>query len=269
MTTHSPARHRAATRPTTPLAEVVPATRRGLALAASSGLALTMVASGAATASVAEPAQASAGSLDASGLNYLGLDAHAAATTNAAIVVGADVQADAFSHGSEAAEAVAAAPKPVVEEAAPEQAPAAQSEQGAAQGGSSAQRTTAQAAPAAQARPAAAPAASGSSIVSIAMQYVGAAYVYGGSSPSGFDCSGFVQYVYAQAGISLPRTSGAQAAAGRAVSMAEARPGDIVYYGYHVGIYAGNGMMIDAGNESTGVVYREIWGSPTSFIRIG
>ncbi|ARD41118.1 C40 family peptidase [Actinomyces gaoshouyii] len=273
MTTHSQARHRAATRPATPLAEVAPATRRGLALAASSGLALTMVASSAATASVAEPAQASAGSLDPSGLNYLALDAHAAVTTNAAIVVGTDVQADTFNRASEAAEAVATeAPKPVVEAPSPEadQAPAAQPERGAAREASPAQQSTAQAAPAVQARPAApAASASGSSIVSIAMQYVGTPYVYGGSSPSGFDCSGLVQYVYARAGISLPRTSGAQAAAGTAVSMAEARPGDIVYYGYHVGIYAGNGMMIDAGNESTGVVYREIWGSPTSFIRIG
>ena len=269
MTTHSQARHRAAKRPTTPLTEVAPATRRGIALAASSGLALTMVASGAATASVAEPAEASAGSLEASGLNQLALDAHTAVTTNAAIVVGTDVQADTFNHESEAAEATAAeAPKPVVETPAPqaEQAQEARAEQGDA----STQQAAAQAAPAAQAQPAAAPAsASGSSIVSIAMQYVGTPYVYGGSSPSGFDCSGFVQYVYAQAGISLPRTSGAQAAAGPAVSMSEAQPGDIVYYGYHVGIYAGNGMMIDAGNESTGVVYREIWGTPTSFIRIG
>ena len=269
MTTHSQARHRAAKRPTTPLTEVAPATRRGIALAASSGLALTMVASGAATASVAEPAEASAGSLEASGLNQLALDAHTAVTTNAAIVVGTDVQADTFNHESEAAEATAAeAPKPVVETPAPqaEQAQEARAEQGDA----STQQAAAQAAPAAQAQPAAAPAsASGSSIVSIAMQYVGTPYVYGGSSPSGFDCSGFVQYVYAQAGISLPRTSGAQAAAGTAVSMSEAQPGDIVYYGYHVGIYAGNGMMIDAGNESTGVVYREIWGTPTSFIRTG
>ncbi|WP_017178076.1 C40 family peptidase [Actinomyces timonensis] len=269
MTTHSQARHRAAKRPTTPLTEVAPATRRGIALAASSGLALTMVASGAATASVAEPAEASAGSLEASGLNQLALDAHTAVTTNAAIVVGTDVQADTFNHESEAAEATAAeAPKPVVETPAPqaEQAQEARAEQGDA----STQQAAAQAAPAAQAQPAAAPAsASGSSIVSIAMQYVGTPYVYGGSSPSGFDCSGFVQYVYAQAGISLPRTSGAQAAAGTAVSMSEAQPGDIVYYGYHVGIYAGNGMMIDAGNESTGVVYREIWGTPISFIRIG
>lgn len=272
MTTHSQARHRAAKRPTTPLTEVAPATRRGIALAASSGLALTMVASGAATASVAEPARASAGSLDASGLNYLALDARTAVTTNAAIVVGTDVQADAFDHASEAAEAAAAeAPKPVVETPAPqaEQAPATQDD--SADQPEAQAAPAAQAQPAAQAAPAAAPAApaSGSSIVSIAMQYVGTPYVYGGSSPSGFDCSGFVQYVYAQAGISLPRTSGAQAAAGTAVSMSEAQPGDIVYYGYHVGIYAGNGMMIDAGNESTGVVYREIWGSPTSFIRIG
>ena len=121
MTTHSQARHRAAKRPTTPLTEVAPATRRGIALDASSGLALTMVASGAATASVAEPAEASAGSLEASGLNQLALDAHTAVTTNAAIVVGTDVQADTFNHESEAAEATAAeAPKPVVETPAPQ-----------------------------------------------------------------------------------------------------------------------------------------------------
>lgn len=112
------------------------------------------------------------------------------------------------------------------------------------------------------------PAAPAGSILATAMQYVGAPYVGGGTSPSGFDCSGFVQYVYGLHGISLPRRSWAQGAAGTRISASAARPGDIVYYGHHVGIYAGNGKMVDAGTPRTGVVYRNIYGHP-SFVRIG
>ena len=107
----------------------------------------------------------------------------------------------------------------------------------------------------------------GSDIVSIAMSLTGIPYVYGGSTPAGFDCSGFTQYVYAQAGISIPRTSGAQGAAGTFVSASEARPGDLVWHAYgHVGIYAGNGMVIEATTPGSVTKIQPLWGN-YSFVR--
>ncbi|MBO1263591.1 C40 family peptidase [Proteiniclasticum sp. SCR006] len=91
---------------------------------------------------------------------------------------------------------------------------------------------------------------SSSAIVNKAYQYLGVPYVWGGTSPSGFDCSGFIQYVYRSQGISLPRVSRAQAASGSYVSISNAQPGDILYFGQssvtHVGIYIGNNKMIHA-----------------------
>jgi cell wall-associated NlpC family hydrolase len=111
--------------------------------------------------------------------------------------------------------------------------------------------------------------ANGSAIVSIAMRYVGVPYVSGGSSPSGFDCSGLTQYVYAQVGINLPRTSSAQRYAGTVVSASAAKPGDLIWTPGHVAIYAGNGMQIDAPKPGDVVKYRAIWQSNPTFIRVG
>ena len=83
-------------------------------------------------------------------------------------------------------------------------------------------------------------------IVGYAQAFHGVPYVWGGSTPAGFDCSGFTSYVYAAFGISLPHSSGAQAGYGVAVSAADARPGDLVCMPGHVGIYVGNGMMVHA-----------------------
>ncbi|WP_137652705.1 C40 family peptidase [Bifidobacterium moukalabense] len=90
--------------------------------------------------------------------------------------------------------------------------------------------------------------ASVSSLLTFAGQFVGKVpYVSGGNTPSGWDCSGFVQYVYGQMGVSLPHYSGAQATAGRAVgSLAEAQPGDIIANSQHAAIYVGNGMVINS-----------------------
>lgn len=106
-------------------------------------------------------------------------------------------------------------------------------------------------------------------VIAIAKQYTGVPYVYGGTTPSGWDCSGFTSYVYKKVGVNLPRTSGAQKAAGKVVSAAEARPGDLVYRPGHIGIYAGNGMMYDAGSSSSGTSYRShSWMGSVQYIRV-
>lgn len=88
---------------------------------------------------------------------------------------------------------------------------------------------------------------SGADVARFASQFSGYPYVYGGNTPSGWDCSGFVQYVYAQFGISLPHSSGAQAGVGTAVgSLAQAQPGDIIANGTHAAIYIGNGLVMNA-----------------------
>lgn len=95
-------------------------------------------------------------------------------------------------------------------------------------------------------------------IISNAMQYIGVPYVFGGTTPYGFDCSGYVQFIFAQAGISLPRTADAQYEVGIPISTAELMPGDAVFfttYTYgasHVGIYVGDGNFIHA-SSSRGV----------------
>lgn len=95
--------------------------------------------------------------------------------------------------------------------------------------------------------------ATGQALADYALQFQGYPYVSGGNTPSGWDCSGFVQWVFAQFGVSLPHFSGAQMSVGTAVgSIAEAAPGDIIVNTQHAAIYIGNGMVINALNPAQG-----------------
>jgi len=112
----------------------------------------------------------------------------------------------------------------------------------------------------------------GSAVVSDAEQYLGVPYVWGGTNPAtGLDCSGLVQRVFGDLGISMPRVAAEQAMQGTPVpSLADAQPGDLVTYGSpaeHIGIYIGNGMMIDAPHTGTTVRVDAV-GTPTSIRRI-
>lgn len=104
----------------------------------------------------------------------------------------------------------------------------------------------------------------GQSVADFACQFVGNPYVWGGESlTNGADCSGFVKAVYAKFGVNLPHSSLALRSSGYAVSEAEMKPGDLVCYSGHVGIYIGNGKLVHASNEKDGIKisnynYREI-----------
>ena len=98
--------------------------------------------------------------------------------------------------------------------------------------------------------------ATGQNIANYACQFVGNPYVAGGTSlTDGADCSGFVMSVYKAFGISVPRTSWGQGSYGREVSYSDAQPGDVIYYGGHVGIYIGGGRIVHASTQKTGIKY--------------
>ena len=287
MTSRNLARHRKAARPLTPLSDAAPALRRGLVVAASSGLALTMITSAAnAAGGNTQSLERSAGAL---GIGPATAKAEALITQNTPIEVDADVVADADAPAT--SEVATEAPGPSEEElaaqAAAEQAAAeqAQAEQAAAEQAAAEQAQAEQAAAEqAQAAPAvstedeaaestAVPASSavpqgvGSDAVAIGSNYLGTPYAWGGGAPGGFDCSGFVSYVYAQMGISLPHQSGDILNSGTVISASEARPGDILWWPGHVGIYAGDGQVLHS-TPGPGVSITNIWGSPT-YLRVG
>ncbi len=102
--------------------------------------------------------------------------------------------------------------------------------------------------------------ATGNSIVDYATQFIGCSYVWGGSTPAGFDCSGFTQYVYGAFGYSMAHSSYAQETYGTIISPSDAQPGDLVTYTGHAAIYIGNGMIVHAMDPSHGVTISSMYG---------
>ena len=117
----------------------------------------------------------------------------------------------------------------------------------------------------------------GSQIAQYALQYVGCPYVYGGSSPSGFDCSGFTTYVMKHFGYSISRTASGQMDNGASISKSELQPGDLVFFNNgnsskratHVGIYTGNGQFVHASTSTTGVIISDLNSSYYSSTYVG
>jgi peptidoglycan DL-endopeptidase CwlO len=112
----------------------------------------------------------------------------------------------------------------------------------------------------------------GADAVALARTLTGVPYRWGGTDPAtGLDCSGLTQLVFGRLGVSLPRVAADQARAGVSVpSLADARPGDLVFFGtpaHHVGIYAGNGQMIDAPHTGSSVGLHAVWGTPSAIRR--
>lgn len=256
------ARHRSARRPVTPLTDLATAAtgtlalagRRTAVVAATTGLMVSAVAVPAANAATASGDQAALPSVDTAALT-----ASAKTVLETAPVVTAPADA-AWSFETPAVTAVVPEPEPE-----PEPEPVRTTSR-SAQRAATAETATATAEVAAAAVP---QSVAGNAVLEVAARYVGVPYVSGGTTPDGFDCSGFVSYVYAQLGISLPRTSSAIKAAGTVISASEAQPGDLIWSPGHISIYAGGDQQIDSPRPGKTIQFRSIWQSNPTFIRIG
>jgi peptidoglycan DL-endopeptidase CwlO len=246
------ARHRAARRTVTPLDDFATAAtgslatvgRRSAVVAASGGLVMSMT-----LPAAAAPAEGPS-SVPAVDVTALTADARAALATSPVV----SVPTDAAWGFDTPAITVTANPEPE-----PEPEPVVQR----------ASRSAATERAAVPASNAAVPqSVAGNAVLEVAARYVGVPYVSGGTTPDGFDCSGFTSYVYAQLGITLSRSSADQRYAGVEVSRADAQPGDLIWSPGHVGIYAGGNQQIDAPRPGKTIQFRDIWQSNPVFIRV-
>jgi len=256
------ARHRSARRPVTPLTDLATAATGTLAQAGRR-TAVVAATTGLMVSAVAVPANAASTSGDQAALpsvDTAALTASAKTVLETAPVVTAPADA-AWSFETPAVTAVVPEPEPE-----PEPEPVvSRSAQRAAVAAETATAATAEVAVAA----AVPQSVAGNAVLEVAARYVGVPYVSGGTTPAGFDCSGFVSYVYAQLGVSLPRTSSAIRAAGTVISAAEAQPGDLIWTPGHIAIYAGGNQQIDAPRPGKTVQFRSIWQSNPTFLRVG
>ncbi|MGW6129179.1 C40 family peptidase [Cellulomonas sp. NPDC055163] len=258
-------RRRSPGRPTTPLNDLATATSAGIAtagrrsavVAAGSGLMIGIVA----VPASAEGSSASGASLAAVDSTVLTASARAILETSPVVAAAPDAV-----WGFDAPTLTAVTPPPP-----PEPEPVVETRAAT----TSRSQARAAAAPTAAVAEEEAPAVSvpasavGNAIVEVASRYVGVPYVSGGTTPDGFDCSGFTSYVFAQVGIDLPRTSAEQKGAGTVVSRADAQAGDLIWSPGHISIYAGDGMQIDAPRPGKTIQFRSIWQSSPVFIRVG
>ncbi|WP_350339519.1 C40 family peptidase [Pengzhenrongella frigida] len=224
--------------------------RRSVVVAASSGLIMSVIAAPA-TATVPAENTTSHAAVDTSNLTA---GARAALATSPVVAVPDDAS---WSLDIPPLTVVADPPPPPVRAAPP-----------AASRSAARAAVPAEAAPAAAIGAAAPASANGSAIVEIASRYVGVSYLWGGTTPAGFDCSGYTSYVYAQVGITLPRTSSAQREVGTVVSRADAQPGDLIWSPGHIAIYAGGDLQVDAPRPGQTIQIRSIWQSNPTFIRV-
>ena len=259
--TVSIARHRSARHPSTPLTDLATAAtgsfavvgRRSVVVAASAGLVASTFAAPAVAGPSTENAAAALPAVDTSALTA---SARAVLQTAPAVTVAAGAT---WTFDVPAVTVVADPPPPVVKR---KPVAASRSAARAAVADTSAAEAPSSGASIPQS-------AAGSAVIEVAARYVGVPYRSGGTTPEGFDCSGFTSYVYAQLGVTIPRVSSAQQAAGTVVSRADALPGDLIFSPGHIGIYAGGDTQIDSPRPGKTIQFRAIWQSNPTFIRVG